>query len=249
MSHLHFTSTEEYRNRVIQLGEDPTRVFNVGAPAIENMRRSTLLSSQELEKSLNFILGDSPLLVTYHPVTLEKDGGVASLKSLLRVLDEKVVSHQIVMTFPNSDAHSTELIALLQAFAAKYPTKTLLVKSLGQLRYLSLMKVSRAVVGNSSSGLIEAPAFGVPTVDIGTRQNGRLRLESVIRAEDNFDSINRAVSEALSNEHLALSKTAANPFGDGKTSAKIVSILSLTDFGSILLKKFHDLETPCVSAS
>jgi len=125
MAHLHFTSTEVHRNRVIQLGEDPARVFNVEAPAIENVRRSELLSKKELEKSPDFSLGGSSLLVTCHPVTLQKDSERDSLKQLLRVLEKRIVSHQIIMTFPNSDAHGLELIALLQDFAAKYPTKTI----------------------------------------------------------------------------------------------------------------------------
>jgi UDP-hydrolysing UDP-N-acetyl-D-glucosamine 2-epimerase len=242
MSHLHFTSTDVYRKRVIQLGESPDRVVNVGAPAIENVRRLKLLSKHELEESLNFALGKKPLLVTYHPVTLQEGGGVNSLKNLLSALEDKVAQHQIIITFPNADTFGRDLIPLLQVFAGKYSKEVLLTQSLGQLRYLSLMKVSGAVVGNSSSGLLEAPAFGVPTVDIGIRQKGRLKPASIIDADDDFESIQDALSRSLSDAHQNLSKDASNPYGDGYVAEKIISILKGTDLHSLLFKKFHDLE-------
>jgi UDP-N-acetylglucosamine 2-epimerase (non-hydrolysing)/GDP/UDP-N,N'-diacetylbacillosamine 2-epimerase (hydrolysing) len=242
MSHLHFTSTDVYRKRVIQLGESPDRVVNVGAPAIENVRRLKLLSKHELEESLNFVLGEKPLLVTYHPVTLQEGGGADSLKNLLSVLETKVAQHQIIITFPNADTFGRDLIPLLQVFAEKYPKQVLLTQSLGQLRYLSLMKVSGAVVGNSSSGLLEAPAFGIPTVDIGIRQKGRLKPASIIDADDDFESIQGALRRSLSDAHQNLSKEASNPYGDGFVTEKIISILKNTDLHSLLFKKFHDLE-------
>jgi UDP-N-acetylglucosamine 2-epimerase (non-hydrolysing)/GDP/UDP-N,N'-diacetylbacillosamine 2-epimerase (hydrolysing) len=242
MAHLHFTSTDVYRKRVIQLGESPDRVMNVGAPAIENVRRLKLLSKHELEESLNFALGEKPLLVTYHPVTLQEGGGVNSLKNLLSALEDKVAQHQIIITFPNADTFGRDLIPLLQVFAGKYSKEVLLTQSLGQLRYLSLMKVSGAVVGNSSSGLLEAPAFGVPTVDIGIRQKGRLKPASIIDADDDFESIQDALSRSLSDAHQNLSKDASNPYGDGYVAEKIISILKGTDLHSLLFKKFHDLE-------
>jgi len=242
MSHLHFTSTDVYRKRVIQLGESPDLVMNVGAPAIENVRRFKLLSKPELEESLNFDLGEKPLLVTYHPVTLKEEGGIDSLKNLLSAIEDRVARHQIIITFPNADTHGRDLIPLLQVFAGKYPRQVLLTQSLGQLRYLSLMKLSGAVVGNSSSGLLEAPAFGVPTVDIGIRQKGRLKPASVIETDDDLESIRGALSKSLSDAHQNLSKTVSNPYGDGFVTKKIISILKRTDFNSLLVKKFHDLE-------
>lgn len=211
MAHLHFTSTEVYRKRVIQLGEQPDRVFNVGAPALENIRRLPLLGQTELEDSLGFELGADPLLVTYHPVTLKQGGGIESLRDLLSALDEEVQRRKIVITFPNADTHGRDLIPLLHEFTNKHAGRVLLAQSLGQIRYLSLMKVAGAVVGNSSSGLLEAPALGVPTVDIGIRQQGRIKPETVVSSEDDLDSIRRAFSRALSPEHREMCRAAGNP--------------------------------------
>lgn len=242
MAQLHFTSAEVYRKRVIQLGESPERVFNVGAPAIENVRRLNLLDQDELEASLEFKLGNQPLLVTYHPVTLKTGGGIESLKNLLSALDEVAPDHKLVITFPNADTHGRELIEVLQEYASRNAERVLLTQSLGQLRYLSLMKVCGAVVGNSSSGLLEAPAFGVPTVDIGIRQKGRFKPDSVIESGDEFSEISRALSVALSEAHRRTSKASPNPYGDGHVSEKIIPILKSKDLKSLVFKKFYDLE-------
>jgi UDP-hydrolysing UDP-N-acetyl-D-glucosamine 2-epimerase len=242
MSHLHFTSSDVYRRRVIQLGEQPDRVFNVGAPAIENVRRLTLLSKEELEKSINFQLGNAPLLVTYHPVTLKTGGGIESLRNLLIALGQVVAERHIVITFPNADTYGRELIPLLQGFADDNRDRVLFTQSLGQLRYLSLMKISGAVVGNSSSGLLEAPAFGVPTVDIGIRQQGRLKPASVVNSDEDLESIKWSLKQALSETHQNLSKTISNPYGDGYVTDKIINILKRADFSNLILKKFYDVE-------
>lgn len=242
MSHLHFTSTDVYRKRVVQLGEHPSRVFNFGAPAIENIRRFSLMSISEIEGNLDFYLGQKPLLVTYHPVTLVEEGGVESLKNLLAALEGYVYQHQIVITFPNADMHGHELILLLKKFANKYPDRVLFTQSLGQLCYLSLMKVSGAVVGNSSSGLLEAPGFGVPTVDIGIRQKGRLKPASVIESDNDVSSIKNALKKALSESHRDISKSSVNPYGDGFVSEKIISILKKVDLASLVFKSFYDVE-------
>jgi len=242
MSHLHFTSAEVYRNRVIQLGESPETVFNVGAPAIENVRRLKLLSQEELEQSLNFELGNQPLLVTYHPVTLEEGGGVDSLRNLLQALETLAPEQKFVITFPNADTHGRELITVLKNFAAKHKERVLFTQSLGQLRYLSLMRICGAVVGNSSSGLLEAPAFGVPTVDIGIRQKGRFKPASVIESGDELEEIKDALAKALSASHRETSKTASNPYGDGHVSEKIIQVLKESDLQSLIFKKFYDVE-------
>jgi UDP-hydrolysing UDP-N-acetyl-D-glucosamine 2-epimerase len=242
MAHLHFTSSDVYRKRVIQLGEQPTRVFNVGAPAIENLRRLSFLSKEELEKSLSFQLGDAPLLVTYHPVTLREGGGIESLQNLLLAFDQIVTERQIVITFPNADTYGRELIPLLQDFADRNRGRVLLTQSLGQLRYLSLMKVSGAVVGNSSSGLLEAPALGVPTVDIGIRQQGRLKPVSVIDSDEDLESIKCSLEKALSKPHQSLSKITSNPYGDGYVTEKIIKILKQVELGDLIVKKFYDVE-------
>lgn len=242
MSQLHFTSAEVYRNRVIQLGESPQTVFNVGAPAIENVRRLKLLNKAELEESLNFELGDQPLLVTYHPVTLKEGGGVESLRNLLEALEELAPRQKIIITFPNADTHGRELIAVLQSFATKNRERVLFTQSLGQMRYLSLMKICGAVVGNSSSGLLEAPAFGVPTVDIGVRQKGRFKPASVIESGDELEEIKEALAKALSASHRETSKAASNPYGDGHVSEKIIQVLKVSDLKPMIFKKFYDVE-------
>lgn len=242
MAQLHFTSAEVYRKRVIQLGEAPERVFNVGAPAIENVRRLKLLNQDELEASLEFELGDQPLLVTYHPVTLKAGGGIESLKNLLFALDKVVPNRKLVITFPNADTHGRELIEVLQEYASRNGPRVLLIQSLGQLRYLSLMKICGAVVGNSSSGLLEAPAFGVPTVNIGIRQKGRFKPNSVVESGDELSEISAALEFALSEAHRNASKTALNPYGDGHVSEKIISVLKSKDLKSLVFKKFYDLE-------
>lgn len=242
MAQLHFTSTDVYRRRVIQLGESPERVFNVGAPAIENVRRLRLMSQEELEQSLNFKLGELPLLVTYHPVTLNEGGGIESLRNLLIALEQTEPERKMVITFPNADTHGRELVQVLREFAAKHQERVLLTQSLGQLRYLSLMKLCGAVVGNSSSGLLEAPAFGVPTVDIGIRQKGRLKPASVIESAEDLRSIQSALQKALSGTHREMSKTASNPYGDGYVADKIIRVLSEADLNSLIVKKFHDVE-------
>lgn len=242
MAQLHFTSAEVYRKRVIQLGESPDNVFNVGAPAIENVRRLTLLTQAELEQSLNFQLGDQPLLVTYHPVTLQAGGGVESLRNLLTAFETVAPDHKLVITFPNADTHGRELIGVLQDFSSNNPERVLFTQSLGQLRYLSLMKICGAVVGNSSSGLLEAPAFGVPTVDIGKRQKGRFKPDSVIESGDDLEAINRALAKALSHSHRQISRAAPNPYGDGYVSEKIIKVLKAADLRSLIFKKFYDLE-------
>lgn len=241
MAQLHFTSAETYRNRVIQLGESPETVFNVGSPATENVRRLKLLSQKELEKSLNFELGDKPLLVTYHPVTLKEGGGIEALRNLIKALEALDPARRIVITSPNADTHGRELIAIIQRFSASNRERVLFTQSLGQLRYLSLMKICGAVVGNSSSGLLEAPAFGVPTIDIGTRQKGRLKPASVIESGETLEEIKTALDKSLSPDHQRTVVAGDNPFDEGNVSEKIVRVLKHSDLPSLIFKKFYDL--------
>jgi len=241
MAHLHFTSAEVYRNRVIQLGESPETVFNVGAPAIENVNRLELLSQKELEDSLGFELGNRPLLVTYHPVTLKEGGGIDALRNLLEALGTLDPAQKIVITSPNADTNGRELIALLQSFSATNRKQVLFTQSLGQLRYLSLMKICGAVIGNSSSGLIEAPLLGVPTIDIGIRQKGRFKPGSVIESGDKLEEIKDALAMALSPNHLRTCEAGTKQLGEGNLSQKIVRILKDSDLPSLIMKKFYDL--------
>ncbi|HEY0889871.1 MAG TPA: UDP-N-acetylglucosamine 2-epimerase [Nocardioides sp.] len=241
LSHLHFTATDAYRRRVVQLGEDPSRVFNVGAPGVDGARRLALLDLPALRDDLGFDLRPPYVLATYHPVTLSPDGAVDGLRRLLRALAEQP-NHQVVMTYPNSDAGGRRIIPLLERFRDTHPGRVLLAKSLGQLRYLSLMQHAAAVVGNSSSGLIEAPAFGVPTLDIGERQRGRIAGPTVVRVPDDEASIRRGIAQVLDPTFAAMCTSAASPYGGGDASRQIVEILVSHRLDDLLEKSFYDIE-------
>ena len=192
MSHLHFTSTEEYRKRVIQLGEQPDRVFNVGAPGIENIKKISLMSKEELEDSLGFKLGDKSLEITYHPVTLEDSTAEEQIQNLLDCLDE-IPEYKIIFTLPNSDTDGRIIIKKINDYVAANPNRAIAFPSLGLRRYLSTLKYVSAVVGNSSSGIIEVPSFGIPTLNIGDRQKGRVAALSVY----NYGTSKEEIREGL----------------------------------------------------
>ena len=241
MSHLHFTATEEYRQRVIQLGEQPSKVFNVGAPGIDNIKMLKLLSKDELSKSIGFDLNAAPyMVVTYHPVTLSKDGAVEDLKQLLVALHE-YPNHKFVISYPNADTHGRALIKLLDDFQRDMHDRVFLVQSLGQIRYLSALKFCDLVVGNSSSGLIEVPTFGVPTVNIGNRQKGRLAGETVVSCSGDRGSILRAIDEALSKKFKKKCQNAKNPYGEGDSSSKILRTILTEELDGLVFKSFFDM--------
>lgn len=239
MSHLHFTSTEIYRSRVIQLGEAPEKVFNVGAPGIDNIKYLKLLDRNTLAKSINFDFESAFFIVTYHPVTLYKEGGIGALKNLLRVL-KTFKDYNLVISYPNADPHNQKLINLLELFHKKYPSKVYLAKSLGQLNYLSLLKNCELVIGNSSSGIIEAPSFNKPTINIGTRQSGRIKGGTVIDCDEAKISIKNAILKGLSENFKKKCISEVNPYGSGEASIKILDILNKTPLDKILTKKFYD---------
>lgn len=239
MSHLHFTATEGYRKRVIQLGEHPDRVFNVGAPGIDNIKEFDLLDWDDLLHELPFSLSPKYVVLTYHPVTLMIDSGVSDLKNLLLVLEE-LSEFDVVITYPNADSDSYHIIELLREFQGKNLERVKVAQSLGQLRYLSLLKYSSAVVGNSSSGIIEAPSVGVPTVNVGERQRGRESSPSVLHSDGTIMSIRSCMVKALSREWKAQCKTFENPYGQGVASLQIMKVLLSTSFGKLLKKKFYD---------
>lgn len=240
MAHLHFVAAEDYRNRVIQLGENPERVYTVGGLGIDAIRRIELMSRDELEQSTEIRLSDRNLLITFHPVTLE--GGSSSLsqmRELLQALNE-LENTSLIFTLPNSDTGGRELAACVQSFVESHPNAWA-VSSLGQLRYLSLMRLVDGVVGNSSSGLLEAPAMGVGTINIGDRQKGRLQANSIINCEPSKQGIGRALEELYSNSFRESLQSISNPYGDGGAYEKIVSVLSSFEPAGILKKHFHDL--------
>lgn len=234
LSLLHFTSAEMHRNRVIQLGESPERVFNVGAVGLDHLKRSKLMSVDELSDSLNFKLKQPYVLVTYHPVTLASEPAKQSFLNLLAALDQ-FPELQIVLTYPNADDGGREIVAILEDYANKQPQRVLAIPSLGQLRYLSTVSNAAAVVGNSSSGIIEVPSFKVPTVNIGERQRGRLAAESVISCAPKTESIVEALNIALESDFSKI----ANPYGKGQASKSILEVLMLADLST--MKRFHDI--------
>lgn len=240
MSHLHFTSTESYRQRVIQLGEDPTRVYNVGALGVENAFTLPLLERAEVERCLSLPAGQPFFLVTFHPATLDQQAPEAQLRALLEAL-EAFPDRAIVFTGANADAGGAGLNRLLAEYAQKYSDRYRFSVSLGATLYLSAARAAEAVIGNSSSGIIEVPSFGTPTVDIGIRQHGRLRSESVLTCEAQAEAIKAAIAEAISPAFRARAATAVNPYEQRATSARIVEVMMSWEVATALHKSFHDI--------
>jgi len=240
MSHLHFTATKEYRNRVIQLGEHPDRVFNVGGMGIENIKRLELLDKKEFEKSIDFRLNDKNIIVTFHPVTLENATAKEQFQELLNAINE-LEDTNIIFTKANSDTDGRVINQMIDEYVAKNSHKAIGFISLGQLRYLSALQFVDAMVGNSSSGLAEAPSFQIGTIDIGERQKGRIKAKSVIECEPNKQSIKKAFEKLYSNEFQELLTTVKNPYGDGCASEKVVEVLKSISLDKILKKSFYDI--------
>jgi GDP/UDP-N,N'-diacetylbacillosamine 2-epimerase (hydrolysing) len=241
MSHLHFTATQEYKNRVIQLGENPARVFNVGGMGIENIKRLKLLNKQEFEKSIEFKLNHKNILVTFHPVTLEKSTAKEQFQELLDAIDE-LEDTSIIFTKANSDTDGRVINSMIDEYVAKNSHKSVCFTSLGQRRYLSALQFVDAVVGNSSSGLAEAPTFKIGTINIGDRQRGRIKADSVIDCLANKNNIKKAFELLYSKEFQENLKTVKNPYGDGCASKKILEIIKKTDLTDFLKKTFFDLK-------
>lgn len=220
MSLLHFTSTEEYRNRVIQLGEEPQRVFNVGAIGIENIRSLPLLTRDELSKSLDVKLNSKYGVVTFHPVTLEQSEAEVQIKVLLKAL-ESFPDMIFIITKANADNGGRAINKVIDRYTRDYNTKFFAFTSLGQLRYLSAIKHAEVVIGNSSSGIIEAPAFHKPVVNIGDRQKGRIASKAVLNCKTEYEAIKKTVNYAMSEEFIKIAQEAKNPYGEGEVSEKI----------------------------
>lgn len=237
-SYLHGTSTDDYRNRVIQLGESPARVKNVGAIGLDHLNRASFMTVSELSNSLIFELTRPYFVVTYHPVTLGDESPEESFQALLDALDE-YPDHQVILTYPNADDGGRRIIPMLEAYAANQPKRVLAIPSLGQVRYLSSVKHAAAVIGNSSSGIIEVPAFDVPTVNIGSRQKGRLAAKSVLNAKATKQSINSAIALAVSREYKSPGERIINPYGQGDSSKQVIEMIKGLDFESC--KSFYDV--------
>jgi UDP-hydrolysing UDP-N-acetyl-D-glucosamine 2-epimerase len=241
MSHLHFVAAEPYRKRVIQLGEHPDRVWNVGATSIDNIQYLKLLEKKELEDSIGFQLGEKNFLITYHPVTLSKTGPFRALKELFKALDTFHDAH-LIFTKSNSDTEGRIINQLIDEYVSQNPERSIAYTSLGQLRYLSAMKHSDVVIGNSSSGLVEAPFLHKPTVNIGDRQKGRLRANSVIDCKEKAEDIVLAINKALSADFQQTLKRVISPYGTGNVTNKIKKILKEVSLEDLLMKKFYDME-------
>jgi len=238
MAHLHFTATEEYRARVIQLGEDPQRVFCVGAAALDNIRRLSLLGRPELEEVLGFHLGTKNLLVTFHPATQEADTAGYQFGELLAALDD-FADVRLIFTLPNADTGGRVVRAMIEDYVAARSERAVAYTSLGHLRYLSAMQFVDAVVGNSSSGLIEAPSFRIGTINIGDRQRGRIKAASVIDCEPTQQSIGEALRRLYSADFQGPLRQITNPYGEDPVAGRIVRVLADYPLDGILKKTFH----------
>ena len=245
MAHIHFASCEAYRQRIIQLGESPKRVFNVGAIGIENIRKLPLLSKEELEKEIGFDLGNRYFLVTFHPVTLEHSTAENQIKNLLDVLDQVTADSndpiKTIFTKANADTDGRIINRLIDDYVTGHSDKSIAFTSMGTLRYLSAMKHSAAVVGNSSSGIIEAPTFKVPTVNIGKRQKGRVQAPSTINCEPEVDSVLNGIATALSPAFIASLSGMTNPYDRPNIATTVVDLLEKVNLEGLIHKTFYDL--------
>ena len=243
MSYLHFTSTEQYRNRVIQLGENPERVFYVGALGVENIKKINLMTKEELERSIHFEIDENTVVVTYHPVTLENNTVEEQFLNLLKVLDRNP-KIRMIFTKANADTNGRIVNELIDKYAAQNSERVCAFMSLGQKRYLSALKYCRIVIGNSSSGIIEAPSFGKPIINIGDRQKGRICADSVINCGYTQQEIQQAMETALTEEFENKARNCRNPYEKENTAANIISVIKdylLND--KIKLKKgFYDIK-------
>lgn len=241
MSHLHFVAAEEYRRRVIQLGEAPERVFLVGGLGVDAIVRTPLLGRAALEESLGLRFADRNLLVTFHPATLDGPSSNSQMAELLAALDE-LPDTRLIFTMPNADTGGRELAAMVDAFVASHPNARAYA-SLGQQRYLSCLRFVDGVVGNSSSGLAEAPSFRTGTVNVGDRQKGRLQAASVINCLPDRAAIREALRTLYSPAFRQALSQVTNPYGDGGASSRILRVLQEHSLMGIVKKSFHDL--PC----
>ncbi len=234
MSYLHFPATVEYAQRIAQMGESRERIFCCGAPGIDNMLNGSLLSQEQLEEHLQWHFGENSALFTYHPVTLEHDDPVEVMQQILRTIAAS--SLHVLFTYANSDSGGRQINRMIEEFCQSNIKKYKVVKSLGQQRYLSAMKAVDLIVGNSSSGIIEAASFHKPVVNIGSRQNGRLQSGNVINCE--IETLGDALDEALSERFVSQTQACHNIYGQGNAAACIVDILEKADLH--VMKQFVD---------
>lgn len=241
MAHIHFVAAEEYRNRLIQMGEQPASIHNVGAPGLDNLDELSDLSLEELSQYYQFDFTAPYFLITYHPETLSSQDQVSLLQELLTAL-QHFPKYKLVFTYPNADAYGEALLACLKDFQVQMPN-VLLLSSMGRKHYLSAVKHAQVVLGNSSSGIIEAPSLKVPTVNIGNRQKGRLAAKSVIHCDTDAIAIKQAIESAIALKKNGDELNYHNPYGGGNASKQIADILETHDFNKSLAKSFYQLGT------
>lgn len=242
MSHLHFTSTEEHRNRVIQLGEQPNRVFWSGSLGVNNIRNEEIMPLDELEDSIKFQLGNKFLLVTFHPTTMENGSAEDQCEALLNALSEINADYQLLFTLPNSDTNGRIITAKVKEYVAKHPKTAFAITSLGKKRYYSALKYATAVIGNSSSGLIEAPIFNIPTLNIGNRQEGRTRCESIIDVPATYETIKEGIRKAISDEYKEIAAKVNSPYEKAGSVELVFNTIKSYPLDGITKKKFYDLK-------
>tara|TARA_A100001011_G_scaffold398926_2_gene505232 strand:- start:2701 stop:3870 length:1170 start_codon:yes stop_codon:yes gene_type:complete len=241
MSHLHFTAAAEYSKRVIQLGEDPSKVFNVGGFGIENIKKLKLLNKREFEKTINFKLNSKNILVTFHPVTLENNTSKEQFQELINSIDD-LENTNIIFTKTNSDPDGKIINSMIDDYTFNNSNKSIGIASLGQLNYLSALQYIDFIIGNSSSGLTEAPSFKIGTINIGDRQRGRINAKSVVNCLPIKKSIKAAINKIYSNEFQKLLENVKNPYGDGYASKKVLNVLKSINLEGILKKKFFNIK-------
>jgi len=240
MSYLHFTAAKEYRKRVIQLGEHPRRVFDTGSLAIDNIKNLKPLSRQVLEKELKFKFNKHNFLVTFHPVTLEDNTSEEQFGNLLEALDG-LKNTRIIFTKANADTYGRVINRMIDKYVLENSNKAVVFTSMGQLKYFSVMQFMDAVIGNSSSGIVEAPSFKIGTINIGDRQEGRIKAKSIIDCDPTNESIKKAIREIYSSKFQGMLTSLVNPYSGRNTARQIVKILKKYNLKNILKKNFYDI--------
>ncbi len=241
-SHLHFTSAQEYHDRIVQMGEEPWRVTVSGAPCLDNLNDLSLISSEKLQARHDISFEEPPLLVTYHPVTLEYEQTEWQVSELMAALEN--ADRPVIFTYPNADTYGRRIIKAIHSYETAHPNAKA-VKNLGTRDYFSLMNISAAMVGNSSSGILEAASFKLPVVNIGSRQRGRIRSPNVIDVDYTEDAILKGIRRALSSEFRAKLRDLRNPYGDGRSTERILGVLKTAQMNDRLMqKRFYRLPSP-----
>ena len=241
MSHIHLTETERYRKRVIQLGENPEHVIYTGAIGVYNIMHTQYISREQLERELNLTLSDRLILATFHPATLDEMPPQQQCKNLLAALDRHP-DYQTIFTYPNNDSEGRIIIQLIESYRLRHPERVAVFPSLGMRRYLSMLHCATAVVGNSSSGIVEVPSIGIPTLDIGIRQMGRTAAPSVLHCGVSEEEIADGLETVLSSSFRLIAKSAENPYYLPDTLEKMVDAIVNTPLDNIIIKPFYDVK-------